>query len=402
MLLGAPIQAGLLAIWLLLIASIPAGIPSTLAFRTYQVVHGDAFVPVEWMAGALLDPPSPAASQSSVSEDDVKTVGREFELRRDVQQLNQQIVGQYSTSGSADPSLVQERDRAGDEALALDTAVSQILSRQIQDQLQAGALGVVFGRVVPPVNFRFTPLPRVLVISPRDRIVRVLTVTLRSDLTLGEAERIEDRVAALGYSTLVTPIGGLGTYPSMIPSSIDLQTSLRTIAHEWTHQYFALHPLGWRYALGIETDNNVIMMNETSANIIGNEIGGQVYQQYKDALPQEAEGGAAESTDTEFAQLMRETRQAVDQLLAAGKVDEAEHYMEQQRQYLADRGYYIRKLNQAYFAFYGSYADQPGFVSPVGEQLQQLRARSGSLGDFARRIAAMSSYADLLRAVGSP
>ena len=45
---------------------------------------------------------------------------------------------------------------------------------------------------------------------------------------------------------------------------------------------------------------------------------------------------------------------------AQAKIVAAEDYMEQQRRYINSNGYGIRKLNQAYFAFYGAYADSPG------------------------------------------
>jgi len=54
---------------------------------------------------------------------------------------------------------------------------------------------------------------------------------------------------------------------------------------------------------------------------------------------------------------MRETRIRVDKLLAQGRIEEAEAYMEERRQEFVAHGYYIRKLNQAYFAFHGAYAD---------------------------------------------
>jgi len=44
-------------------------------------------------------------------------------------------------------------------------------------------------------------------------------------------------------------------------------------------------------------------------------------------------------------------------------------------------GYYIRKLNQAYFAFYGAYADVPGGPAgedPVGPAVRALRSQSQS------------------------
>ena len=84
--------------------------------------------------------------------------------------------------------------------------------------------------------------------------------------------------------------------------------------------------------------------------------------------------------------------------LAEGKVEEAEAYMEARRQVFWDNGYRIRKLNQAYFAFYGSYADQPGGaagIDPVGAAVRILRAQSLSLSDFLDRMAWVTSFESL-------
>jgi hypothetical protein len=102
---------------------------------------------------------------------------------------------------------------------------------------------------------------------------------------------------------------------------------------------------------------------------------------------------------------MHETRVTADRLLAEGKIDQAESYMEMRRRFLWDNGYHIRKLNQAYFAFYGAYADQPGGAAgedPVGAAVRLLRADSPSLADFINRIAWMWNYEQLKNAVGSP
>jgi hypothetical protein len=89
---------------------------------------------------------------------------------------------------------------------------------------------------------------------------------------------------------------------------------------------------------------------------------------------------------------MRKTRLRVDELLGDGKVEEAEAYMEDRRRLFVDNGIYIRKLNQAYFAFHGSYATSPASVSPVHGQLQELRRRSGSLSEFLHTVAQFNSY----------
>ena len=65
--------------------------------------------------------------------------------------------------------------------------------------------------------------------------------------------------------------------------------------------------------------------------------------------------------------------------------------MEGQRLYLAEHGYFIRKLNQAYFAFHGTYADDPTSVSPLRDKLLELRRLSDSVGEFARLVAGIST-----------
>jgi hypothetical protein len=96
---------------------------------------------------------------------------------------------------------------------------------------------------------------------------------------------------------------------------------------------------------------------------------------------------ASEERTFEFGPFMRETRLTVDRLLAEGHVSEAEAYMEARRKILIDHGYIIRKLNQAYFAFHGSYAVGPAATDPIGGKLRALRDRSASLAEFLRAVA---------------
>ena len=95
---------------------------------------------------------------------------------------------------------------------------------------------------------------------------------------------------------------------------------------------------------------------------------------------------------------------AVDALLANNEIDEAENYMEARRRVFWENGYKIRKLNQAYFAFYGAYADEPfsaAGADPVGNDVRLLRARSRNLLSFIQKISWMSSYEQLEQAVDS-
>jgi len=159
-------------------------------------------------------------------------------------------------------------------------------------------------------------------------------------------------------------------------------------------------------------------MNETTADISGGEIGVEVLRRYYPELLNNASSfdlnlisfqlfdstnPAPASDSFDFNHEMHTTRVTADALLAAGKIDQAESYMEQRRQCFVQNGYYIRKLNQAYFAFYGAYADVPGGAAgedPVGPAVRKLRAQSKSLADFINRIAWMTSFDELKKAVG--
>jgi hypothetical protein len=71
--------------------------------------------------------------------------------------------------------------------------------------------------------------------------------------------------------------------------------------------------------------------------------------------------------------------------------------MEETRQFLAENGFYIRKINQAYFAFNGLYADTPASSDPIGEKMTTLRDLSPSVGEFVRTVSGITSAEDLDR-----
>ena len=212
----------------------------------------------------------------------------------------------------------------------------------------------------------------------------------------------------------VVPIGGVGVYPTMVMETTDLRWTLDTIAHEWTHNYLNLRPLGLNYS----TTPELRTMNETTASIAGNEIGAYVLQKYfpelapagsepkpgvisfhEATLPSNAQDDPA---PFDFRAEMHETRVTADEMLAEGNIEEAEAYMEQRRQVVLQNGYLLRKLNQAYFAFHGAYADSPGGAAgedPVGPAVRALREQSTSLADFINRISWMTSFEQLQQAL---
>jgi hypothetical protein len=85
----------------------------------------------------------------------------------------------------------------------------------------------------------------------------------------------------------------------------------------------------------------------------------------------------------------------VDAYLADGQIDTAEQYMQQKRDYFNANGYYIRKLNQAYFAFYGTYADSPAYENPIGTKITLLRIKDITLQKFLNTVSGMTGVKNL-------
>ncbi|QLQ07193.1 MAG: hypothetical protein HZY76_14875 [Anaerolineae bacterium] len=261
--------------------------------------------------------------------------------------------------------------------------VEATIEWQVRTVLHDAGL-TTLGAVWPPVRFHFSELPHYLVVSPRKFAVS-LGSYLQPDVPIVQMDAIETAVDRAGVAVdqnrgvraLVDDIGGFSTWPTMVLDTTDLRWVLSTVAHEWVHTYLAFYPLGWHYF----DNGDATTINETVSSIVGDEVGDLVLQRYyPDLMPPPAIDRPAPTADEDaltpkfdFSRDMRETRQVVDQLLAEGRIDEAESYMEARRQHLLANGYSIRKLNQAYFAFHGSYATGPGAVDPIA-QLEQLRA----------------------------
>jgi hypothetical protein len=319
-----------------------------------------------------------------------------------------------------DPSIPDPVAASADLRLQLDDLydrqdhLASLAEAVLEAQVSAilAGLGLTLGgQPIPPVLFHISPLPYHLVISPRDTIQQEAAISLLPDLTIDQQADLEDRVAAgMDVSALVVPVGGIGSYPTMVMRTTSLQWLSDTIAHEWTHNWLAFRPLGLNY----DTSPELRTMNETTASISGGEIASLLLQRY---YPDLAARYALQTVSLEagpvppggwprpvfdFRTEMHTTRVHVDDLLAQGKIEEAETYMEARRQVFWDNGFIIRKLNQAYFAFYGAYAESPGGAAgedPVGPAVRLLRAQSDSITDFLKTIASMSSFEELQKAI---
>ena len=323
----------------------------------------------------------------------------------------------------ADPSITDKQGASAHIRVQLDglnqrqAALAPIAEGILQGQVAqvAADLGLTtFGQPIPSVLYHSTSVPDALIVSPRNHIEQSANISITPGLTADQQTALEDRVdKGLDVSSLVVPIGGVGVYPTMIMRTTDLNWLTSTIGHEWTHNYLEFRPLGLLY----DHTPQLRTMNETTADIVGGEIGAEVLSRYYPnlrasplpsfnliALPfSHPNPGDVKRPAFDFRAEMHTTRVNADALLAQGKIAEAEAYMEQRRQIFVQNGYYIRRLNQAYFAFYGAYADVPGGAAgedPVGPAVRALRAESKSLADFVNRIAWMTSFDQLKQAVG--
>ncbi len=317
----------------------------------------------------------------------------------------------YGDPSIADPQATAASKQAELSALqakqvGLEPLAESIIQEQVAvvlDQMGLGQTGAPF----PPVAFHFSTLPKALIVSPRNEIRQEVNLELVPDISVPQQIRVENEVeTSLDVSALVVPVGGIGTYPTMVQDSTSLSWVLEVVAHEWTHNYLDIRPLGINY----DTNQSLRTMNETTASLMGKEVSRRAMAEFYPDLvppPAPAQPPSAPSPSTppeppqfDFNKEMRTTRLHVDDLLSQGKIDAAEAYMEARRQVFWDHGYHIRKLNQAYFAFYGSYADQPGGAAgddPVGAAVRTLWERSNSPAAFLRAMAWLTSF-DQLRA----
>lgn len=315
-----------------------------------------------------------------------------FRLETEARQLTAQI-NQAVATGQGDPAILEEHfQELKSRSNSLRPRVEQVLEATVSDALREAGIPPRIGNLLfPPVDFVLERPPLLLTISPRDHIHLLEDILLTQDISIEEQQLLEERIfEEQDLSALVIGIGGLATYPSIIDPA-NLQQAFNIASHEWLHQYLFFRPLGQ----GFYRDDAMRTLNETAANIFGDELGDQIYAEFTGKeVPPHTEDRREPCREPQFCfELeMRRTRLRVDKLLAQGEILEAESYMEERRQLFVKRGFHIRKLNQAYFARLGSYADNPASISPIFGQLRELRQLSGSLAEFILTVSAFSSY----------
>lgn len=315
------------------------------------------------------------------------------------QALEQQIAEVFSDPMISDPQVASQDLRKQRDQLRADLAVRQSQVEAIlEGQVSAILIDLGFGtqgQLLPPMAMRFTIPPNILVISPRQTIRSELRLGL-VPLTIDQAQALEQAIeTSQDVSALVIPIGGMALYPAMIMESSYLPWVIEVFAHEWLHHYLYFFPLGQYLDFGSETHP----INETAADLFGKEVVRLVLARY---YPEYAVAPNVRVSQTGFDYFseMRETRVIADRLLAEGRINAAEVYLEQRRAMFYRNGYPIRRLNQAYFAFYGDYqgGGAPGAAGqdPIGPAIHAIRAASPDLHGFVVIMRGIRTRSELL------
>lgn len=366
---------------------------------------------VRWEARAILDKAATigrlqARPDPADSDEQVPIVRTHFDNVREIERLRGERDRLFSE---------QRRDRDALDAIEAQLLareetfdrehrqIESIIAKQIESNLLVAGIRpslfapgndgwpIPFIRVYPNVFFTYQRLPQNLLIAPRDRVAIIGSVLVSPDLTTGAIEDLETRTDRLGVASLVIGIGGLGTFPSMIPDTEPLRRGLDVIAHEWTHHYLAFRPLGRAFFSNYE----MRALNELVADMVGEEIGKQTFEQYyqgTEPAPPAVDPSVARTQPAtprpDFGREMRRIRIEVERLLAAHDTDGAEKYMQEQRAVMSELGWNIRRLNTAYLSFFGAYTGGANRNEPP---LRALRARTGSLVEFLRVVEQITS-----------
>lgn len=414
-------------IWIVLVLLILLGFTSSLVLPIEplegirSLADGKRFNYFSWTLEALFNKAVSASLKAEKflpASDQVNLVESYFKQVGLVEQSERALGSVYSAPGQKLNERAIEMAKAElNEAAIRMKKLAPLTEAVIQNQTEATLLAMGFGvggQIFPPVLYQVSDLPLNLIVSPRDEITTLLSPSLKPGMDVLEKDRIEKTILEkYKHSGLIEEVGGVGTYPTMVMRSNNIHWLTETVAHEWIHNYLSLRPLGVRYF----QNNAMRTINETTASLSGKEIGRGVIAIF---YPHRIVIGHKpfremtwvprfEETDLihfDFRHEMHKTRLVVDDLLALGKVEEAEEYMEMRREAFWDAGYHIRKINQAYFAFYGSYNDTPGGGAsgkdPIGPAVRALRYSFKRLKPFIDTIQSVRNFEDLMKIAPKP
>ena len=125
--------------------------------------------------------------------------------------LDWQIKQIYADPAVSDPAtesaeLVAEQVDVRAKLGRLQPMAEGVLEEQVSAVLADEGFGIA-GQLVPPVSMQMTPLPAILIVSPRDRVEQIYSVPIQPGLSVPAIEAVESNIYnELDRSALVVPI----------------------------------------------------------------------------------------------------------------------------------------------------------------------------------------------------
>ena len=272
---------------------------------------------------------------------------------------------------------------------ALRGRAEEAIESSVSSAAHNNNLGLPLGLLIPPTDFRLGDPPHILITSKRDKIELTGSKLIKPNLEWSDRTEIESKAEQYeNTSALVDDLAGLGTYPAIVSDKDELRQLMRTAAHEWLHNYWILKPLG----RNMWSSQNMQILNETAADLAGAELGDEAFEVLGNTTVNSYRYDSLNPGNSHLIRILRETRTVVEEMLENGEIEKAEQYMDKQLWNLKLGGYNIRKLNQAYFAFRGNYAESPASISPIGQELRELRGYFDNVGDFIESLSQIGDY----------
>jgi len=236
----------LLAISFLLTGSVLP--PGGLSTQVHRITQGIEFDFITWTLDAMIAKLSNwgFSLEKFIPEERQSEMVLEYLTQvQNVNALNSEILLIYADPAIPNPDTVSqarrvERDREVERLASLAPLAESILQSQLMTVINQTGLGTL-GQVLPPSLYKSSEIPTSLVISPRTAITQVLDISLEPGLETEVMENIESTIFSdLDHSALVVPIGGIGTYPTMVMQTTNIVWLSEVIAHEWTHNFLTL------------------------------------------------------------------------------------------------------------------------------------------------------------------
>ena len=265
------------------------------------------------------------------------------------------------------------------------------IKKLLMDELYEQNMDYIFNIIFPVPEFTVGNSPKLLVTSPRNKIERSDEMLINSSIELEIIEKIESKIEEEeNLSSIVIDIGGIAAYPAIIKESDNPRQLFLTFSHEWLHHYLIFYPLGRSYFSDIKMKE----VNETLANIFSERLLADLCLKDFEPKKEICFVREKEKNTFDYSNFMKNLRIEVDALLFEGKILKAEKLMDEATYILKSNGYNVRKINQAWFAFNGTYADSPSSTSNIDKELLNFIDSQTSIKEAIDKIKYINSSND--------